>query len=216
MNGRIEVVSVSAVWECVPIHWDLKTTGCSPLTSNTPQEVLPLVGVYQQIFISMSPSDSLSVMVPVWITLLIYSDMTQTALPRRVTEQTKDITLKIHFLEQEQHLDWIRQVTEGLFQTLELLPLLLPLPREPMDSILASETLEIVAKLTESTSTTLLVRNDKMDWSTILSLFVPPTALHQTRAWLAVLLTLTPPPLSPSKLTVPLMELLVMKDVSAT
>ncbi len=61
-----------------------------------------------------------------------------------------------------------------------------------MDSILASETLEIVAKLTESTSTTHLVRNDKMNWSTILSFFVPPAGLHQTRAWLAVLPTLTP------------------------
>ncbi len=79
-----------------------------------------------------------------------------------------------------------------------------------MDSILASETLEIVAKLTECISTTHLVRNDKMDWSTILSLFVPLIALHQTRAWLAVLPTLTPPPLSPSELTVPVME-----DVSA-
>ncbi len=85
-----------------------------------------------------------------------------------------------------------------------------------MDSVLASETLEIVAKLTESTSTTHLVRNDKMDWSTILSLFVLPAALYQTRAWLAVLPTLTPPPLSPSELTVPVMELLVMKDVNAT
>ncbi len=158
-------------------------------------------------------------MVPVWITLQIYSDMTQTALPRRVSEQTKAITLTVHFLEQEQrwqHLDWIRQGAVGLFQILELLPLLLPSPREPMDSILASETLEIVAKLTESTSTTHLVRNYKMGWSTILSLFVPPTALHQTRAWLAVLPTLTLPPLSPSELTVPLMKLLVMKDVSAT
>ncbi len=94
----------------------------------------------------------------------------------------------------------------GLFQRLELLPLLLPHPREPMDSILASETLEIVAKLTESTSTTHLVKNAKMDWFTILSLFVPQTALQQTRAWLAVLPTLTPPPLSPSELTVPVME----------
>ncbi len=56
------------------------------------------------------------------------------------------------------------------------------------------------------TSSTHLVRNDKMDWSTILSLFVPPTALNQTWAWLAVLPTLTPPPLSPSELTVPAME----------
>ncbi len=137
--------------------------------------------------------------------------MTQTALPQRVSEQTETITSQLRCLEQEQrlqHLDWIRQGAVGLFQRPELLPLLL---REPMDSILASETLEIVAKLTESTSTTHLVRNDKMDWSTILSLFVPPMALHQTRAWLAVLPTLTPPPLSPSELTVPLME-----DVSTT
>ena len=47
-------------------------------------------------------------------------------------------------------------------------------------------------------------------------LVLPPIALYQTRAWLAVLPTLTPPPLSPSELTVPLMKLLVMKDVSAT
>ncbi len=202
--GRSEVVSVKTVWERVPIPWELKTTGYSPLTSNTPQEVLPLVGVYQQRSTSKFPSDSLSVVVPVWITLLIYTDTTQTALPQRVTEQTQAITSPLRCLEQEQrwqHLDWS---TGLLFQILELWSLILP--REPMDSILASETLEPVANLTESTSTTHLVRKNKLDWSTILSLFVPPTALHQTRAWLAVLPTLTPPPLSPSELTVPVME----------
>ncbi len=210
--GRSEVVSVKIVWERVPFPSELKITGYSPLTSNTPQEVLPLVGVYQQRSTSKFPSDSLSVVVPVWITLLIYTDTTQTALPQRVSEQIQTITSPLRCLEQEQrwqHLDWIKQVAVGLFQILELWSLILP--REPMDSILASKTLEIVAKLTESTSTTHLVRNDKMDWSTILSLFVPLMALHQTRAWLAVLPTLTPPPLSPLELTVPVME-----DVNAT
>ncbi len=209
MSGRSEVVSVKTVWECVPMHWEFKITGCSPLTSNTPREVLPLVGVYQQRSTSKFPSDSLSVVVPVWINLLIYTDMTQTALPQRVSEQIQTITSPLRCLDQEQkwqHLDWIRQVTGLLFQILELLPLILPPPREPMDSILASKTLEIVAQLTECTSITHLVRNNKMDWSTILSLFVPLTALHQTRARLAVLPTLTPPPLSPLELTVPVME----------
>ncbi len=130
------------------------------------------------------------------------SDMIQTALLQRVTEQTEAITSPLRCLE---HLDCIKWA-HHLFQILELLPLILPPPQEPMDSILASETLEIVDQLSECTSTTHLVRNNTMDWSTILSLFVPPTALHQTRAWLAVLSTLTPPLLSPSELTVPVME----------
>ncbi len=80
-------------------HLELKTTGCSLATSNTPQEVLPLVGVCQQRSTLKYLTDSLNALASVQTTMLTCTDMTLTALPQRVLEQAQ--TIIFHFLEQE-------------------------------------------------------------------------------------------------------------------